>query len=690
MTLSSAADITTALHHYFGFPAFRERQEEVVRRAVEGRDTLALMPTGAGKSLCYQLAAMLRPAPTLVISPLIALMKDQVDNLPDEVRRQATLINSSLQRAEADRRLQALARGEFRLLYAAPERLRQRQFIAALRSVGIGLVVIDEVHCVSMWGHDFRPDYLFIRAALEALDNPAVLGLTATAAPATVEDIQRGLGRQMDVIKTTVERPNLRYEIDHVDNEEERLRVTIAHVKRLPGSGIIYARSREKCEAITRLLQRQGVQAAYYHAGLEAAERARVQDSFLDGSVRVIVATTAFGMGIDKPDIRWVLLYNFPDSLETYAQMVGRAGRDGQISTCILLAGTADAANVRRFATADIPSVDRLREVYRALREQAEEGWTEISAENLTRVVGLGENEDPRVLTGMLERAGLVRRDHDAGRAMRFELVPPPPDTADRIANLLERYEREARDRAERIISFADAYRRRHLQVAEHFGETVRVPCGMCDVCVPSKHVDDSRSRDHRPLPSNVSEVILDTVRDLHYPLGLGGLVNTLLGSVEAPATGQRDVHYGALSATSKGNVRRWITQLIDSGHLEYFENERFRLLRLGLQHRRPAPTGRYLSPTNDRRVSRHEIPRKQTTVPPPNTGLARELEVWRQDKARRAGLSTAMILPDAALASIARARPTTRSALALCASLGAERMERYGEEIIAMVKAVE
>lgn len=688
MTLSSPPDLTTALHQYFGFQGFRERQEEVVRRAVEGRDTLALMPTGAGKSLCYQLAAVLRPTPTLVISPLIALMKDQVDNLPDQVRRQATLINSSLEPGEASRRLQGLARGEFRLLYAAPERLRQRQFIAALRSVGIGLVVIDEVHCVSMWGHDFRPDYLFIRAALEALGGPAVLGLTATAAPATVHDIQQSLGRQMDVIQTTVERPNLRYEIEHVDNEEERLRTTVARVNELPGSGIIYARAREKCETIARLLQRQSVQAAYYHAGLESAERARVQDRFLDGSIRVIVATTAFGMGIDKPDIRWVLLYNYPDSLETYVQMVGRAGRDGQLSTCVLLAGNADAANVRRFAKSNIPSIERLRAVYRAIREQGEDGWTEITPESLARTVGLGEKEDPRVLAGMLERAGLVRRDHDAGRTMRFELIPPPTDTAERISVLLERYEREAVTRAARIISFADAHRCRHLQVAEHFGETVATPCGMCDTCVPSKRASRSRSRDQHPLPENIPEVILDTVRGLYHPLGVYSLASTLWGSVKAPSTGQRDEHYGLLSSASQDWIRGWITQLIDSGQLEQYEDEGFRLLRLGSQRSRTAAVGK--SPTRNAGLPLRQGHAERAPVPAPDTKLARQLEAWRQDKARRGGLSTAIVLPDRALASIAHARPTTRSALALCASLGADRMERYGEEILAMVKANE
>src|SRR6187549_3765688 len=202
-------ELHAPLRDLFGFPGFRPGQEEVVRAAVEGRDTLALMPTGSGKSLTYQLAAMLRPSPTLVLSPLIALMKDQVDKLPPEIGATATFVNSSLDADEAAGRLASVAAGKTRILYAAPERLRQESFVRTLRSIGVGLVVIDEVHCVSMWGHDFRPDYLFIRRALEELGEPSVLGMTATATPANAESIAESLGRRFQLVRTSVHRPNL-------------------------------------------------------------------------------------------------------------------------------------------------------------------------------------------------------------------------------------------------------------------------------------------------------------------------------------------------------------------------------------------------------------------------------------------------------------------------------------------------
>src|SRR5919106_4268827 len=219
-TLVRVSDLRAALTRMFGFADFRPGQEQVVRAAVDGRDTLALMPTGSGKSLTYQLAAMLRPTPTLVLSPLIALMKDQVDKLPPEVAGQATLINSSLAPEEAARRLRGLADGRYRLLYAAPERLRQRGFLDALAAIDVGLVVIDEVHCVSMWGHDFRPDYLFIRRELDTPGRPALLGMTATATPATERDIAEALGREPEVVRTSVVRENLRYDVELVEGEE--------------------------------------------------------------------------------------------------------------------------------------------------------------------------------------------------------------------------------------------------------------------------------------------------------------------------------------------------------------------------------------------------------------------------------------------------------------------------------------
>ena len=335
-----------------------------MRAAVDGRDTLALMPTGSGKSLTYQLAAMLRPEPTLVLSPLIALMKDQVDKLPPEVAPAATFVNSSLGPDETAARVAAVAAGEKRIVYAAPERLRQAGFLDLLGSVAIGLVVVDEVHCVSMWGHDFRPDYLFIRHALTALGEPTLLGLTATATPETARDIASALGRSPEIVHTSVVRPNLRYDVEAIERAEDRVRILVERISALRGeAAIVYARSRRSTEELARVLRGYGLRAEHYHAGLEPHERTRVQDSFVAGRTRTVVATTAFGMGIDKPDVRLVCLVNYPSSLEEYVQMVGRAGRDGEPSDTLLLASAADAQALRRFALADVPSPDQLRAV---------------------------------------------------------------------------------------------------------------------------------------------------------------------------------------------------------------------------------------------------------------------------------------------------------------------------------------
>ena len=682
-------DLDGALRRYFGFPAFRPGQEEIVRRAAAGRDTLAIMPTGAGKSLCYQLAAMLRPRPTLVISPLIALMKDQVDNLPAEIAAAASLINSSLDPAEASRRVQGLAQGRYKLLYAAPERLRQRNFVAALQAAGIGLVVIDEVHCVSMWGHDFRPDYMFIRSALEALGGPPILGLTATATPATERDIAASLGRQLEVVRGSVQRPNLRYEVAHVDGEEDRQRSMLARVKELEGAGIIYARARDKCEKLAGLLQRAGVGALHYHARLEPEQRSRVQDRFLQGSARVIVATTAFGMGIDKPDIRWVLLYNFPDSLESYVQMVGRAGRDGLPSTCLLFAGDSDAAALRRFAQADLPTIETLRAVYAQLKRQSVEGWTELTPEELAETAQLEEDADPRVYVGMLERAGLVRRHFDAGRGMRVELLPPPPDTARRITDLLARYGEQARERAGRMIAFAETDRCRHQQVAEHFGERARVPCGMCDVCSP-RAAPRHDAPAARPLPDDIAAAILDTVDGLAWPLGQRGLAAMLSGAVDAPPSAQRSADYGLLAGARPYKVKRWIEQLVEHGNLERYESrDGFPLLRIARRGDLPeldrpvaARSGRPYLAGDDADALREAV-----EASPEAGARVQKLRAWRSEEARAAGIAPFMVLHDRALHAIALRRPAVPSALRSIDGIGPQKLARYGEALLALVR---
>src|SRR5688500_6360506 len=372
-TLVRVSELKAALTRMFEFEDFRPGQEQVVRAAVDGRDTLALMPTGSGKSLTYQLAAMLRPTPTLVLSPLIALMKDQVDKLPPAVAAQSTLINSSLGPDEAAARLRGVSEGRYRMLYVAPERLRQRSFLEAITGIHVGLVVIDEVHCVSMWGHDFRPDYLFIRRALDALGVPAILGMTATATPATEREIASALGREPEVVRTSVVRPNLRYDVEVVDGEDDRVRTLVRRLRELRGaSAIVYVRSRKGCEKLARTLRVRDLAALHYHAGMEPEERADAQEAFIEGRVQTVCATTAFGMGIDKPDIRLVALYNYPESLESHVQMVGRAGRDGRASDTLLLASRSDAVTLRKFARSHITSVADLRAVYGRLRGRGE------------------------------------------------------------------------------------------------------------------------------------------------------------------------------------------------------------------------------------------------------------------------------------------------------------------------------
>jgi ATP-dependent DNA helicase RecQ len=654
-------DLRPELRRLFGFDDFRPGQERVVRAAVEGRDTLALMPTGSGKSLTYQLAAMLRPTPTLVLSPLIALMKDQVDKLPPEVAAQSTLINSSLAPEEAAARLRGVADGRYRLLYVAPERLRQRHFLDAIAGIDVGLVVIDEVHCVSMWGHDFRPDYLFIRRALEGLGRPAILGMTATATPATEREIAAALGRDPEVVRTSVVRPNLRYDVEAVDGEEARLRILVRRLHELRGaSAIVYARSRRSCESLARTLRIHDLSAVHYHAGLEPGERAAAQEAFIEGRVQTVVATTAFGMGIDKPDIRLVALHNYPESLESYVQMVGRAGRDGRASDTLLLASRSDAAQLRRFAVSDLPTLDDLRALYARLR-----GRGEVLPEEL------GDEPDPRVLVGMLEQAGLVRRGFDVGRAMQVETPEPPADAGQRLAALLRRYTEQSLARADRMIGFAASQTCRHRQVAEHFGEAHEGDCGMCDACAPLAPAAADAPAPAVALPDDVGAAIHRTVSELRWPLGRTGLAALLRGSVTAPRSAQRSPHFGVLAAATQADVKRWIGLLEAAGALEAYESEDgFRLLRV-------VPG-----------VEPPRIGRAADGGAPVDDGLFERLRAWRLERAREDDVPAYVVLHDATLRELAAAKPATPVDLAAVKGFGPAKLERYGEDVLAVIAA--
>src|ERR1051325_10841924 len=358
------SDPITSLREHFGFDNFREGQRDVIESVLAGKDVVVVMPTGSGKSLCYQLPAMILEGATLVVSPLIALMKDQVDALRAR-GLPATFINSSIPEVEQRARIESLRRRAHKLVYIAPERLRSSRFNAALQSIPISLFAVDEAHCISTWGHDFRPDYLRLRHVIRSLGNIRTLALPATATPYVRSDIIQQLGLEKpQTFVSGFDRPNLRIEVVHTEKEREK----IARIKRLAesheGSGIVYTSTRKAVEQVGRELKKGGLRVTTYHAGMSDAVRVREQEDFMNGRTQMIVATNAFGMGIDKPDIRFVAHYQIPGSIEAYYQEIGRAGRDGLPSTCVLLFNYADKNTHEFFIDGNHPTPELIRRVY--------------------------------------------------------------------------------------------------------------------------------------------------------------------------------------------------------------------------------------------------------------------------------------------------------------------------------------
>lgn len=417
--------LRNAVRRLFGFGDLLPGQAEIMACVMRGEDVLAVLPTGGGKSLCYQLPALSdESGVTLVISPLIALMKDQVDKLPSGSAPLATTINSSLEGDELRRRLEGVRDGDYRLVYAAPERLRQPPFLHSLRQARLNRLVIDEVHCVSMWGHDFRPDYLYVSEARRRLGDPPLLAMTATAPPRVRLDIMQRLGR-MRVIAGDVMRSNLRLEVFQARNQDEKLQYLLGFCRREPGSGIVYAGTRTRCEELAELLRSQGISAIHYHAGID--NRAEVQDRFMNGQARVVVATIAFGMGIDKPDIRFILHYEPSTSIEAYYQEAGRAGRDGLPARCVLMYAPSDRATLTHRARRDELSEDFLRQTYSAIKKNLR-GFCvgRVAVDDLRR--DLQAEETPvRVAISILEQAGLLRRGPDLPRTVSLLLKRDPP-----------------------------------------------------------------------------------------------------------------------------------------------------------------------------------------------------------------------------------------------------------------------
>ena len=348
------------LKEYWGYDSFRPKQEDIVRTALEGRDVLAILPTGGGKSVCFQVPAMIRPGIAIVVTPLIALMKDQVQNLTDRGIR-ALCINAGMGRREVDTALNNALYGDFKFLYVSPERLGTRLFQSYVQEMNVSYIVVDEAHCISQWGYDFRPDYLQIGNLRDIVDAP-VIALTATATPKVAEDIMERL-RFKDgcLIKSGFERPNLSY---IVRRTEDKLGQLLNICNSVQGTGIVYVRSRKKTEELAAFLSSNGVSASFYHAGLGALSRSDRQAAWKDDRIRVMVCTNAFGMGIDKPDVRFVVHFDMPDSPEAYFQEAGRGGRDGKRSFAAMLWNSSDTKRLRQLATVSFPSLEYVEDIY--------------------------------------------------------------------------------------------------------------------------------------------------------------------------------------------------------------------------------------------------------------------------------------------------------------------------------------
>ncbi|MGW5740438.1 RecQ family ATP-dependent DNA helicase [Amycolatopsis sp. NPDC003861] len=483
MSNGKVAELRRLAAERFGWAELSAEQTEAMGAASDGRDVLAVLPTGAGKSAIYQVPALVLAGPTVIVSPLLALQRDQIDGLDAAAVPDAVALDSRQSAGERDRVWAAIRGGTAEYVFLSPEQLAKDEVVAGLAEAGVSLFVVDEAHCVSAWGHDFRPDYLRLAPVVDRLGRPPVIALTATAAAPVRDDIVAALGLRDPVrVIASFDRPNLHLAVARFTGDAAKRAAVVDRVAAMAGSGLLYTASRRETEDYAEALSARGVRAFAYHGGMKAAARDAVHERFAAGETDVVVATSAFGMGIDKPDVRFVAHASVPDSVDTYYQQIGRAGRDGEPARVLLCYRPEDLAR-QRFLTRSTPPEAQLRAVVDALRPGP------LGRGPLAEAVPGPSARRTRAL-GLLERCGDVLTGPDG----RFALTDGHADTGVVVERALEAAERAAelvRSRVEMLRAYAETTGCRRRYLLGYFGEELATPCGNCDTCEAGATAED-------------------------------------------------------------------------------------------------------------------------------------------------------------------------------------------------------